>query len=290
MHKVTTRKWMLIILSLALLMVATPLFAACDDDDGDDTTISPVSTTATEPPTTATTTVEPTTTAPTGELLTIESKLGPLMENPDTKAILEKHLPDTIMDSPRLMSLGASLALVEIASAAGEMITAEMIEAIATDLEELGAYSTAAASTTAPTTPTTTTSELTGEPVKIGVLSAWSGSMGIAGIFLDQVMEVCDYLIEERGGILEGSPVEWEKVDSGGDIAKAEAGCQKLASDDGVMAITIGGVTAGESVEDSLFLYCYVDAIAGIPVCSACRQCREYAEGSALCGVCIGEF
>jgi len=79
-------------------------------------------------------------------------------------------------------------------------------------------------------------------------LSAWSGSMGIAGLLLDQVVEVCDYLIEERGGVLGGRPVEWVKIDSGGDIAKAEAGCQKLASDDDVMAITIGGVTAGESV------------------------------------------
>jgi len=241
---------MLIILALALLLAATPLFAACDDDDdndGDEITTSLVSTTTTESVTTTTTTEltttqEPATTEPTGDLLTIDSKLGDLLANADAKAILEKYLPPDIMSKAGYVS---SFSLPELAPQSSGRVDDEMLAAMAADLEALGAYSTTAASTPAPTK---TTSKLTGETVKIGVLSAWSGSMGIAGLLLDQVVEVCDYLIEERGGVLGGRPVEWVKIDSGGDIAKAEAGCQKLASDDDVMAITIGGVTAGESV------------------------------------------
>jgi len=189
-----------------------------------------------EPPAT---TAEPTTTESAGELLTIESKMGDLLDNPDAKAILEKHLPPDIMAKAGIVR---GFALPELAPQS-DAVTDEMLEAIAADLEALGAYAT----TTAPTTAATTTkTEITGEPVKIGVLVAWSGSMGIAGLLVDQALEACDYLLEERGGILGGRPVEWVKYDTAGDIAKCQSGIQKLASDDDVLAITLGGVTPGE--------------------------------------------
>jgi len=238
MRNLTTPKWLLTIVSLVLLLAVVPWLTACDDDD-DETTTSLVEATTTKPTTTTTTTAEATTTEPTGVLLTIDSKMGDLLDNPDTKAILEKHLPPDIMAKAGLVR---SFALPELAPMS-EDVTDEMLEAIASDLEALGAYATTTATTTAPTE---TTTEISGEPVKIGVLVAWSGSMGIAGLLVDQVLDVADYYLEERGGILGERPVEWEKQDTAGDIAKAQSGAQKLASDDNVLAITLGGVTAGE--------------------------------------------
>jgi len=228
---------------------------------------------------------------PAGGLLTIESKLGELMENPDAKAILVKHLPDTVMSSPQLMTLGAGMTLGQIASAAGGMITDEMLAAVAAELEALGAY----ASTAATTAPTKTPSKLTGDPVKIGVLVAYTGPTAMAGLLTDQCLEVADYLIEERGGVLEGRPVKWEKYDSGGDIAKAQSGVQKLASDDDVMAVTLGGVTPGElaatmilttelkipyfsaATSKELPKYSYAIRAAGIQSIALGELCANYA-------------
>ena len=94
MHVLTARQRFLIILSMVLLMT-TPLFTACDDDDEDKITSI---TTTTEPSTTAmatqpTTTTEATTTTtePTGNLITIDSPIGELLDNPDCYALLEKN-------------------------------------------------------------------------------------------------------------------------------------------------------------------------------------------------------
>jgi len=217
-----------------------PLVAACDDDDDDGTTTMTAVTTTTEPSTTTPAVVEPTTTQSAGELLTIDSKLGDLLANPDAKAILEKYLAPDIMANAPLVS---SFSLPELAPRSDGRVTDEMLAAMAVDLEALEAYSTTAAPTTAPTK---TTSKLAGDPVKVAVQLAWTGPMGMGGILADQCMEVCDYLIEERGGVWGGRPIKWEKYDTEGDIARAQAGTQKFASDEGVLAIAIGGCTTGE--------------------------------------------
>jgi len=313
-----------LIMVLALLV---PLLTACDDDDDDEITTTPVSMTTTEEPTTTTTAAEPTTTTaeptpaeptgelltidsklgqlmenpdtkailekylpdtimnspnlmtlgagmtlgqiapaagglitdemlaaitadleelgayaapaePTGELLTIDSKLGPLMENPDTKAILGKYLPDTIMNSPNLMTLGAGMTLGEIAPMAGGLITDEMLAAIASELEELGAYAAPAATTSAPTE---TTSQLTGEPVKIGVVTAWTGPSAMVGILIDWWEAVVKQQVEDMGGILDGRPVEFVNIDDESTVAGVTAGVAKMALDEDVAVIAMSG-------------------------------------------------
>jgi len=71
--------------------------------------------------------------------LTIDSKLGELLENPGTKAILERHLPDAVMKSDKLTTTGAGLTIGQVAPASEGMIATEMVQAIAADLEALGA-------------------------------------------------------------------------------------------------------------------------------------------------------
>jgi len=181
----------------------------------------------------------PTTPEPIGECLNIDSNLGDLLDNPDARAILEKHLPPDIYAKAGMVR-GFSLPVLAPQS---DQVTDEMLDAIAADLEALGACSTAPATTTT-TAPTTTPSKLTGEPVKIGAMCSWSGPTALAGALLEQCIDVADYLLEQRGGILGGRPVDWILYDTEGDIARAQSGVQKLAADD-VLAIAIGGVTAG---------------------------------------------
>jgi len=368
MHNVMTKRWILVILSLVLLLTAMPLFAACGDDDEDeDINIPPVTTTSqppatseaaglgfsvdstiaelaanpcartilakyfggedkvqmaeqavpdftmrdaqklsdavsleqleqmdaelkaivsceetTEPPATTT---APTTTEPVAKCdLTIDSKMGDLLDNPDAKAILEKYLPPDIMAKAGLVR---GFALPVLAPQSNGAVTDEILAAIATDLEVLCG---GGPPTTTTAAPTTTPSKLTGEPVKIGVMVPYSGSGGMAGLLTNQVLDVSDYLLQQRGGILGGKPVEWVKYDTAGDIAKAQAGVQKLAGDDGVLAITIGGVTGGEqtavviAADDLRIPYFSVSTWTGLPEYRySVRTSVETTDRAAIC-------
>ncbi len=71
--------------------------------------------------------------------LNIDSKLGELMENPDAKAILAKHLPSQVMESEKMQTMGTVLTIKQVAMMAGGMITDEMIQSVSDELDALGA-------------------------------------------------------------------------------------------------------------------------------------------------------
>jgi hypothetical protein len=66
----------------------------------------------------------------------IESKLGDLLDNEATKAILEKHLPG-ISTHPQI-AMGKGFALSMVAKFSGGLITDELLGLVDTDLKALG--------------------------------------------------------------------------------------------------------------------------------------------------------
>ncbi|HEX4842367.1 MAG TPA: hypothetical protein VFV57_01750 [Limnobacter sp.] len=65
-----------------------------------------------------------------------QSKLGDLLDNPQTQAILEKHMPG-ISTHPQI-GMGKGFPLAVVANFSGGMITQEMLEAVDADLAALG--------------------------------------------------------------------------------------------------------------------------------------------------------
>lgn len=66
----------------------------------------------------------------------IESKLGDLLDNEQTKAVLEKHLPG-ISTHPQI-GMGKGFPLSMVAKFSGGMITDEALQNIDADLKALG--------------------------------------------------------------------------------------------------------------------------------------------------------
>ena len=66
----------------------------------------------------------------------IESKLGDLLDNEQTKAILEKHLPG-ISTHPQI-AMGKGFALSMVAKFSGGLITDELLQKVDADLKALG--------------------------------------------------------------------------------------------------------------------------------------------------------
>jgi len=122
----------------------------------------------------------------------------------------------------------------------------ETTTAAATPTATATATSTAEPTTTEPTPTPTPTTPVSTEPVKIGVLTSWTGPAGMAGLLANQALEVLDYMLEEKGGVLGGRPVEFVTYDNGGDVAKTQAGVKKFAGDSDVMAIVLGGSFAAD--------------------------------------------
>lgn len=67
---------------------------------------------------------------------TSETTLGVLLDNPDTAAILEEHIPGFTENSQIGMARGFTL--ITLKSFAPDMITDEALEKIDTDLQVLG--------------------------------------------------------------------------------------------------------------------------------------------------------
>jgi len=89
----------------------------------------------------------------------------------------------------------------------------------------------------------TTTSD---EPVKIGVLTAWTGPAAMAGTyFTDTTIKTVEKQVEEMGGILGGRPVEFVRYDTAGQVAGAIAGARRAVLD-GISVLTVGGATPAE--------------------------------------------
>jgi hypothetical protein len=65
-----------------------------------------------------------------------DSKLGDLLDNEQTKAILEKHMPG-ISTHPQI-GMGRGFPLKMVAQFSGGLITPEMLTAVDADLAKLG--------------------------------------------------------------------------------------------------------------------------------------------------------
>jgi ABC-type branched-subunit amino acid transport system substrate-binding protein len=136
---------------------------------------------------------------------------------------------------------------------------------------------------TATATPTST------EPVKIGAIMPWSGPMAVSGMLADQIIALVEEQLKNTGGILGGREVKFIRRDDRGVVAESAGQATKLALDDKVTIMTLGGVTgasmsavadvaeelkvpfvgltAAQNVADkkySAFLYSYEPAIARI--------------------------
>ncbi|MFT3857552.1 MAG: hypothetical protein QM742_08675 [Aquabacterium sp.] len=66
----------------------------------------------------------------------IDTKLGDLLDNDATKAILEKHMPG-ISTHPQI-GMGRGFALSMVAKFSGGMITEEMLQKVNAELAALG--------------------------------------------------------------------------------------------------------------------------------------------------------
>jgi hypothetical protein len=66
----------------------------------------------------------------------IQSSLGDLLDNEQTKAILEKHMPG-ISSHPQI-AMGRGFPLSVVANFSGGMITEDMLKAVDADLVALG--------------------------------------------------------------------------------------------------------------------------------------------------------
>ena len=66
----------------------------------------------------------------------IETKLGDLLDNEATKAVLEKHLPG-ISNHPQI-GMGKGFALSMVAKFSGGLITEEMLQKVNAELSALG--------------------------------------------------------------------------------------------------------------------------------------------------------
>jgi hypothetical protein len=66
----------------------------------------------------------------------IDTKLGDLLDNEQTKAVLEKHMPG-ISSHPQI-GMGKGFALSMVAKFSGGLITDEMLQKVNADLAALG--------------------------------------------------------------------------------------------------------------------------------------------------------
>jgi ABC-type branched-subunit amino acid transport system substrate-binding protein len=90
---------------------------------------------------------------------------------------------------------------------------------------------------TATVTPIPTTSE----PVKLGVINAWSGPLAVSGNLADQCIAVIEQQVKDMGGILGGRQVQFVRADDSGVLAQSVAQVSKLALEKNVDMILFGG-------------------------------------------------
>ena len=119
---------------------------------------------------------------------------------------------------------------------------------------------TATATTGATVTPTVSPTQMStpsvtpAEPVKIGVIIAWSGPMAMSGMLVDQVIALVEEQVKNTGGILGGREVKFVRGDDRGNTAEAVAQAKKQALEDKVTITTLGGESAAQftAVADAL--------------------------------------
>ena len=92
-------------------------------------------------------------------------------------------------------------------------------------------------------TQTVTPTPTSTEPVKIGVIGPWSGPMAMTGMLADQNIAIVEDQLKNTGGILGGREVQFVRGDDRGVIAESAGQATKLALEDKVTIMTLGGVT-----------------------------------------------
>ena len=97
--------------------------------------------------------------------------------------------------------------------------------------------------TAAPTVTPTVTPVPSG-PVKIGVISPWSGPMAVSGGLADQIIAVVEQQVKDMGGILGGRQVEFIRGDDRAIVAEAVGQARKLALEENVDVLCFGGASS----------------------------------------------
>jgi len=121
-----------------------------------------------------------------------------------------------------------------------------LLPACGKEEEKTPTATTLATSTPAPTatpvaTATPTTTPTSAGPVKIGVISSWSGPLAMSGGIADQVIAVVERQMEDMGGILGGRQVKFVRGDDGSTLAGDVGQARKLALEEKVDMLTFGG-------------------------------------------------
>ena len=136
-----------------------------------------------------------------------------------------------------------SLLLLIILPACGGSGEKKTPEPTITSTPVLTATPTVTATPTATMGPTITPTPTSAKPVKIGVISEWSGPLAMSGGLADQIIAVVQQQLKDMGGILGGRQVEFIKGDDGGVTAQSAAEAEKLATKDNVDMLCFGGAS-----------------------------------------------
>jgi branched-chain amino acid transport system substrate-binding protein len=91
---------------------------------------------------------------------------------------------------------------------------------------------------------TATVTPTSANPVKIGAVGPWSGSMGMSGVLADQAIALVEWQVKNMGGILGGREVKFIRGDDRGMVAESAGQARRLILDDKVSILTLGGVSA----------------------------------------------
>jgi len=94
---------------------------------------------------------------------------------------------------------------------------------------------------TATTTPTATPTP--SGPVKMGVISEWSGPLAVSGNLADQCIAVVQQQLKDMGGILGGREVRFVRGDDRGMVAESVGQAKKLALEEKVDMLLFGGAS-----------------------------------------------
>ena len=102
---------------------------------------------------------------------------------------------------------------------------------------------TATPTATPTVTATATTTPTSSEPVKIGVISPWSGALAVSGGLADQIIAVVEQQLKDMGGILGGRQVKFVRGDDRGVVAEAVGQARKLTMEENVDMLCFGGAS-----------------------------------------------
>ena len=95
-------------------------------------------------------------------------------------------------------------------------------------------------------TPTATPTPTPAGPVKIGVITSWSGPAAMSGLLADQIIALVEEQLKQMGGVLGGREVKFVRGDDRGVVAESVAQAKKLILEDKVTALTFGGISAAQ--------------------------------------------